>query len=122
MTPSVCRVCKSLVQAVFTSVLLKKYSTQYYQCNHCGYVQTGEPFWLEEAYNMPIKKSDTGMIMRNYWLRNVTATIIFFLFDHKGKFFDYGGGYGIFVRLMPRYRLRFLLAGQTHRKSVCQGI
>ena len=40
------------------------------------------------------------MIMRNYWLRNVTATIIFFLFDHKGKFFDYGGGYGIFVRLM----------------------
>ncbi|HIO85107.1 MAG TPA: glycosyl transferase group 1, partial [Candidatus Nitrosopelagicus sp.] len=49
---------------------------------------------------MPINKSDTGMIMRNYWFRNVTATIIFFLFDHKGKFFDYGGGYGIFVRLM----------------------
>ena len=100
MIPSVCRVCKTPVKAIFKSVLLQKYSTQYYHCNNCGYVQTGEPFWLEEAYNMPINKSDTGMIMRNYWFRNATATIIFFLFDHKGKFLDYSGGYGIFVRLM----------------------
>ena len=77
MTISVCRVCKTQLQAIFTSVLLEKYYTQYYQCNHCGYVQTGEPFWLEEAYNIPINESDTGMIMRNYWLRNVAATIIF---------------------------------------------
>ena len=40
------------------------------------------------------------MIMRNYWFSNVAATIIYFLFDHKVKFFDYSGGYGIFVRLM----------------------
>jgi len=100
MIPSVCRVCKNPVKAIFTSVLLQKYFTQYYQCNNCGYVQTGEPFWLEEAYKIPINKSDTGMIMRNYWFRNVTATIIYFLFDHKVKFFDYSGGYGIFVRLM----------------------
>ena len=100
MIPSVCRVCKNPVKAIFTSVLLQKYFTQYYQCNNCGYVQTGEPFWLEEAYKIPINKSDTGMIMRNYWFSNVTATIIYFLFDHKVKFFDYSGGYGIFVRLM----------------------
>jgi len=62
MTPSVCRVCKFQVQAVFTSVLLKKYYTQYYQCNNCGYVQTGDPFWLEEAYkilNLDPKKNPT---------------------------------------------------------------
>ena len=100
MTISVCRVCKTQLQAIFTSVLLEKYYTQYYQCNHCGYVQTGEPFWLEEAYNIPLNESDTGITMRNFWLRNVAATIIFLLFDHKGKFLDYGGGYGIFVRLM----------------------
>ena len=66
MSPSVCRICKSKVQAIFTSVLLQKYYTQYYQCNVCRYVQTGEPFWIGEAYKMPINESDTGMIMRNY--------------------------------------------------------
>ena len=35
------------------------------------------------------------MIMHNLWLRNVAGTTIFFLFDRKGKFLDFGGGYGI---------------------------
>jgi hypothetical protein len=40
------------------------------------------------------------MMMRNLWHRNVTTTLIYFLFNTKGQFLDYGVGYGVFVRLM----------------------
>ena len=100
MTTSICRVCKMKVEDIFSTVLLQKHPTQYFQCLDCGYVQTEEPYWLEEAYKTSINDSDTGMIMRNLWFRNVAATTIFFLYDYKGKFLDYGGGYGVFVRLM----------------------
>ena len=100
MTKPICRVCKSTVLKIFSSNVLQKYSVEYFQCSRCEYIQTENPYWLEEAYNSPINVSDTGMIMRNLWFRNVAATTIFFLFNYKGKFLDYGGGYGVFVRMM----------------------
>ena len=100
MTTSICRICTKPVEAMFSSVLLQKYSTQYFKCSQCGYVQTEHPHWLEEAYESSINDSDTGMIMRNLWHRNITATLIYFLFNNKGRFLDYGSGYGVFVRLM----------------------
>ena len=100
MTKPICRVCKSTVSKIFSSNVLQKYSVEYFQCSRCEYIQTENPYWLEEAYNTPINVSDTGMIMRNLWFRNVAATTIFFLFNYKGKFLDYGGGYGVFVRMM----------------------
>ena len=100
MLSTVCRVCKMQAEAFFSTVLLKKYSVNYFKCSRCGYVQTEEPYWLEEAYNTPINDSDTGMIMRNLWLKNITSALIFFIFNNQGKFLDHGGGYGLFVRLM----------------------
>ena len=100
MIPSVCRVCNTTTDPIFTSVLIKKYSLEYFQCYHCGYVQTESPFWLEEAYSRTINDVDTGLLMRSFWHRNVSSTLIYILFKHRGKFLDYGGGYGVFVRLM----------------------
>ena len=100
MANPVCRICTFSVSEVFSANLLKKYSVKYFQCSKCGYVQTEDPFWLEEAYYSSINDSDTGMMMRNLWHRNVTTTLIYFLFNTKGQFLDYGGGYGVFVRLM----------------------
>ena len=100
MAKSICRVCTSPVSKIFSGTLLEKYSVDYYQCQFCSYVQTTEPFWLEEAYSRPINDVDTGIMMRSYWHRNITSTIIYTLFNKSGKFLDYGGGYGVFVRLM----------------------
>jgi|TARA_B100000809_G_scaffold52083_1_gene47328 hypothetical protein len=100
MLSTVCRVCKMQAEDLFSTVVLGKYSVTYCKCSQCGYVQTEEPYWLDEAYNNPINDSDTGMIMRNLWLKNIAVTLIYFLFDKKRKFLDYGGGYGVFVRLM----------------------
>ncbi len=79
---------------------MKKYSVKYFQCFQCGYVQTESPYWLDESYKNPINDVDTGLMMRSYWHRNVASTLIYIFFNHKGKFLDYGGGYGVFVRLM----------------------
>ena len=93
MTTSICRICTKPVEVMFSAVLLQKYSTQYFNCSQCGYVQTEDPYWLEEAYESSINDSDTGMIMRNLWLRNVVTTLIYFFFDNKGRFLDYGSGF-----------------------------
>ena len=100
MTSTVCRICSIPVSEVFSSTLLKKYSVKYFQCSQCGYVQTEAPFWLEEAYITSINNSDTGIMMRSFWHRNIASTLIYSLFNQQGKFLDYGGGYGVFVRLM----------------------
>ena len=92
MTTSICRICTKPVEAMFSSVLLQKYSTQYFKCSQCGNVQTEDPHWLEEAYESTITDSDTGMIIRNLWFRNITTTLIYFLFNNKGKFLDCGSG------------------------------
>ena len=54
----------------------------------CGYFQTEAPSRLEEDYNTPISYSQTSMILLNLWLVNV-ATLIYFLFDNKGRFLDF---------------------------------
>jgi len=100
MTSPACRICSDSVSEVFSALLIKKYSVKYFQCPQCGYLQTEEPYWLEEAYLTSINDSDTGMMMRSLWHKNIAATLIYFLFNKKGQFLDYGGGYGVFVRLM----------------------
>ena len=100
MTKSICRVCASPVTKIFSGSLLENYSVDYFQCSFCDYVQTTEPFWLEEAYNRPINDVDTGLMMRSFWQRNITSTLIYILFNTRGLFLDYGGGFGVFVRLM----------------------
>ncbi|MFL2738279.1 MAG: class I SAM-dependent methyltransferase [bacterium] len=100
MTKPVCRICSESVSEQFSSNLLNKYSVKYFYCSICGYVQTEAPYWLEEAYANPINDSDTGIMMRSLWHRNVASTLIYLFFDKNGIFLDFGGGYGVFVRLM----------------------
>lgn len=75
----------------------------YYQCEKCGFLQTEEPYWLEEAYKSgAISALDTGILYRNINLRHRTQTILQRLFSEFNDFYalDYGGGEGIFVRMM----------------------
>lgn len=58
------------------------------------------PYWLEEAYRRPINLSDTGLVQRNIALVQKSSTIIAYLFDCRGKFLDFAGGYGIYTRMM----------------------
>lgn len=95
-----CKICEAESSDFATDKILKKYDVNYFQCLNCGFVQTEEPYWLEEAYSEAIASSDVGLVFRNIKLSEVSRNLILHLFESEGKFLDYGGGYGLFVRLM----------------------
>ncbi|MBD2577312.1 glycosyltransferase [Oscillatoria sp. FACHB-1406] len=95
-----CKICDSPVQHFSRTLVLEKYEVDYFQCKNCGFVQTEEPYWLEEAYKRPIAKSDYGLVSRNISFARLTASVLANLFNIRAKFLDYGSGYGLLVRLM----------------------
>jgi hypothetical protein len=103
----ICKICGHHSSFLFTGTLLGRHKVRYYTCDQCGFVQTEKPFWLKEAYEQSINLTDTGLVRRNLLGAKSIATLIFFLFDKKGKFLDYAGGYGLFTRLMRNYGLDF---------------
>lgn len=84
----------------FSANILSKYDVQYYKCTHCGLIQTENPFWLDEAYDSAIASLDVGLVQRNIRLSNKVSKLLGAYFDPCGKFLDFAGGYGLFVRLM----------------------
>ncbi|WP_170190187.1 glycosyltransferase, partial [Geitlerinema sp. P-1104] len=95
-----CHICHSTSIPFAAHTVLNKYKIQYFQCSNCGFVQTEEPYWLDEAYSSAIANSDVGLVTRNLGLAQVAQHIILKHFDHNKPFLDYGAGYGLFVRLM----------------------
>jgi hypothetical protein len=95
-----CRICGSLAVPMGTARILRKYDARFYSCTSCGFVQTESPFWLEEAYQEPFGRSDIGRVERNVDLTRVTSVLVSWLFNANSRFLDYGGGDGLFVRMM----------------------
>jgi len=95
-----CKICGHPADFFSSTKILQKYSIKYYRCSYCGFVQTEYPYWLEEAYSRPINISDTGIMARNIQNTHFASALLGFCFNSDGKFVDYGGGYGIFVRMM----------------------
>jgi hypothetical protein len=102
-----CKICNSASSKIFRRSILNRYDVDYFQCSSCGFIQTEEPYWLKEAYLAPMTIEDTGIIKRNVLSAKRTSTVLYFLFNKEGRFLDYGGGYGIFVRLMRDYGFDF---------------
>ncbi len=96
----ICKICSTNSEPFSRAEILNKYSIQYFKCPECGFIQTEEPYWLEEAYSEVINRSDIGLLARNIELSKITKAVISLHFDKKQRFIDYGAGYGVFVRLM----------------------
>lgn len=96
-----CLICQSKGNEIFRGKVLNKYDVRYFQCPKCGLIYTESPYWIEEAYDSSITIYDTGIMSRNISFSIATHTILKIMFRGKTvKGIDYGGGYGIFVRLM----------------------
>lgn len=96
-----CKICNSTSNQFFEALMLDKYKVKYYQCESCFFIQTETPYWLNEAYNSPITKLDIGLVYRN--IQNADFIEKFLLkniVNSNGFYLDYGGGYGMFVRMM----------------------
>jgi hypothetical protein len=95
-----CKVCDSASHPFGSARVLGRHDVRYYRCDACGFVQTEEPYWLDEAYGTALIAADVGVAQRNIELAAVTQAVIQQFFRADRRFLDYGGGYGLFVRLM----------------------
>lgn len=95
-----CKICSNNANKIFSKKILLKYNVDYHQCENCGFIQTDEPFWLEEAYNNAITSLDIGILKRNNELLQTMPKFIDTFFPQSKRYLDFAGGYGIFVRLM----------------------
>ena len=96
-----CKICRAKSVFLFNATILNRYTIKYFSCVSCKFTYTEEPYWLNEAYSSVINSSDTGIMHRNLLFAD-TASIIFRLLklNCNRPFLDFGGGYGIFTRLM----------------------
>ena len=95
-----CKICEANSKEFDTAKIMSKYQIKYFRCEKCGFIQTEEPYWLTEAYSEAITDSDIGLIQRNIENSKKISSIINYIFPESKNYLDYGGGYGIFTRMM----------------------
>jgi hypothetical protein len=95
-----CNICGSQTSKIFTKKLLFQYEVDYFRCHTCLFVQTEQPYWLDEAYSSAITSLDIGLVSRNKHVSVIVEGLINAFFDKNGNFLDYGGGYGLLVRML----------------------
>lgn len=95
-----CILCGAQSNLVLENKVMGKYSAQYYQCSNCALLFALNPTWLNEAYNSAIAKTDTGIVVRN--INNVVLIndILKKWYLADSTVLDYGGGTGLFVRML----------------------
>jgi 2-polyprenyl-3-methyl-5-hydroxy-6-metoxy-1,4-benzoquinol methylase len=95
-----CKICKHQTNEIFKADVLLKYKVAYHQCSYCQFIQTDETYWLGEAYKEAISSLDIGYLTRNILYSEITANLLQQFYKSNEPCLDYGGGYGMFVRLM----------------------
>lgn len=96
-----CRACHGLVEKYLDSTIFKEQRPlRYFRCTHCGFIQTEEPSWLPQAYTTAIGVMDVGLVARNVSLADQVAQFLDRVVPATESGLDFGGGYGLFVRLM----------------------
>ncbi len=116
-----CKICLTENKVIFSSKILYKYDIEYFHCKNCGFLQTEEPYWLDEAYEESINVSDTGILARNLYLSDISSLIIYFFFDKSKKYLDFAGGYGILTRLMRDIGFDFYWYDKYSENLVARG-
>ena len=104
MTESVdgvaCKICGSTSHTFGRLTMLGRHSTDLHQCESCGFVQTDEPWWLEEAYADAITATDVGLLARSRTLSERIPGFLACAGALDGPVLDWGGGYGTLTRML----------------------
>ncbi|MFK8112966.1 MAG: methyltransferase domain-containing protein [Rubripirellula sp.] len=112
-----CRVCNANTESFAHATILGKYDIEYQRCSDCQFVQTETPYWLDEAYADAIISTDIGLVGRNLRFSKIASRLLRFVYPDVQDCIDYGGGYGMFTRLM-----RDLGHGFAHYDPHCQNL
>ncbi|MFH0909275.1 MAG: class I SAM-dependent methyltransferase [bacterium] len=117
-----CRACGNPTSEHGRAVILSRHNATYWRCTSCGYIQTDVPWWLDEAYGEAIAASDVGLVSRNLEYAEITRSLIHACFNTDSQFVDYGGGYGLLVRLLRDAGLDFRRYDPLCRNILAQGL
>lgn len=116
-----CRCCTSRETLYLWKGELIGLDVSYYECQKCGYVQTEQPYWIEKAYSDAINNSDTGIMVRNSLNARLVIVTMQVLGILHGRIVDYGGGYGLLVRLLRDYGVDALWSDPFCSNLVARG-
>ncbi len=100
MSQRECPACGAPLGFFARARVLGRHDVAFDTCPRCGLVCTEPPYWLEAAYADPIARQDLGLITRNQRLVTPTAVTLWLLDRGRGRYLDFGGGTGMFVRMM----------------------
>lgn len=103
MQKETCKICNKEARLLLIAPIFKEQQNiKYYKCMDCGFIQTEEPTWLEKSYTDVdvITKSDIGLIWRNIYFSGIVEKFLLSNYPNVKECMDYGGGYGMFVRIM----------------------
>lgn len=121
MTKS-CKICNSNnLVLLFKETILGKYEAEYFQCEECYFSFPSKITWLEEAYDSALNIEDTGVMRRNLLFSKRLIPIFYLFFEKSSKFVDWGGGYGIFTRLMRDVGFDFFWSDKYATNLVSRG-
>jgi hypothetical protein len=103
-----CRLCGARAHFWNTKRLLNRYDVSYYLCSQCGSLETEQPYWLEVAYDVTGLGDDVGAAQRTIDMVLKTSALL----DRIGlpadaECIDFGGGLGLFTRLMRDRGINF---------------
>lgn len=116
-----CKICGDDATEAFRALVLGHCPARYLQCGSCGFLWAEEPYWLDEAYAEAISAKDFGIMRRNLQNARIASALITCLFDAGGPFLDFGGGLGLFTRLMRDLGYDFRWHDPYARNLVARG-
>ena len=103
-----CRLCDAPATEVCRQLVLRRHDVGYFLCPTCDLLQTEKPYWLDQAYDDAVAVLDTGAIDRNLLCADLTTVIARLLkVTPRSRCLDFGGGHGVFTRLMRDRGLDF---------------
>src|SRR5437764_15413555 len=96
-----CRLCGAFAQFWNMKRLLDRYDVCYYLCSQCGSLETEEPYWLDVAYDVMGVGDDVGAAQRTIDLVLKTSALLDRIkLPANAECIDFGGGLGLFTRMM----------------------
>lgn len=116
-----CRICGGDAAEAFRALVLERHPARYRRCGSCGFLWIEAPAWLEDAYAEAISAKDFGIMRRNLRNARIASALIACLFDRAGPFVDFGGGLGLFTRLMRDLGYDFRWHDPYARNLVARG-
>jgi len=121
LSPTLCKLCGTSSAFFGNTEILKKYNVRYFRCQKCGFIQTEQPFWLEEAYSSAIASQDVGIMRRNLINLEVTSAILNLLYPKVSRAVDFGAGHGVLVRLMRDRGFNFFWSDLHAKNDYARG-